>query len=69
MNFVLRGTDFYESFSRSGKYYIRFVDAKFAMPKTEKQIDWEFVCLDILEYAAEHDDIVIGFDTEAGKSL
>ncbi|MCJ1476277.1 hypothetical protein MMC13_004943 [Lambiella insularis] len=68
MNFLLRGTDFYESFHRSEKYYVRFVDAKFSLPKTAEKADWEFVYLDLLEYPAEHDDIVIGFDTEAGKS-
>ena len=66
MNFVLRGTDVFESSSRSGKYYIRFVDAKFAMPKSSKEVDWDFLCLDAPEYPAEHDDIVVGFDTESG---
>ncbi|MCJ1394348.1 hypothetical protein MMC18_007226 [Xylographa bjoerkii] len=64
MNFVLRGIDTYEAFTRSEKHYIRFVDAKFSALKDDKHHDWEFVCLDLLEYAGEHDDIVIGFDTE-----
>ncbi|MCJ1403843.1 hypothetical protein MMC11_007066 [Xylographa trunciseda] len=64
MNFILRGVDVYEAFTRSQKHCIRFVDAKFAALKDDKHHDWEFVCLDVLDYAAEHDDIVIGFDTE-----
>lgn len=66
MNFVLKGTDELESFARSGKFYIRFVDAKFAMPKSQKELGGEFVCLDTPEYPGEHDDIVIGFDSEEG---
>lgn len=64
MNFVLRGVDTYEAFTRSEKYYIRFVDAKFSALKDDTHHDWEFVCLDLLEYAGEHDDIFIGFNTE-----
>ncbi|MCJ1281009.1 hypothetical protein MMC26_000327 [Xylographa opegraphella] len=64
MNFVLRGVDTYEAFTHSGKHYIRFVDAKFAALKDDKHHDWEFVCLDLLEYAAEHDDVVVGFSSE-----
>ena len=69
MNFALKGTDVFESFSRSGKFYIRLVDAKFSMPKGEKEDDCNFICLDIVEYPSEHDDIVIGFETEAGEYL
>ncbi|MCJ1421629.1 hypothetical protein MMC32_007995 [Xylographa parallela] len=64
MNFVLRGVDNYEAFTHSGKYCIRFVDAKFTALKDGTHHDWEFVCLDLLDYAGEHDDIVIGFNTE-----
>ncbi len=68
MNFELRSTDTFETFSRSGKHLIRFVDAKFTMPKSrEKEVNWEFICLDMPEYPAEHDDIVVGFDTEEGQ--
>jgi hypothetical protein len=70
MNFTLKSTDFFESSSRSGKYSLRIVDAKFAMPKTRREgetgIDHEFVCLDMPEYPGEHDDITIVFDNEAG---
>ena len=67
MNLVLRSTDAFEPFAKSGKFYIRLVDAKFAMPKLEKVETWRFVCLDSPEYPGEHDDIVVGFDGEEGK--
>lgn len=70
MNFTLKSTDTFESSSRSGKYSLRIVDAKFAMPKTrgegESGTEHEFVCLDMPEYPGEHDDITIVFDNEAG---
>lgn len=67
MNFVLKGTDSMESFMRSGKFWIRYVDAKFALPKTEEDPSSDFLCLDMPEYPIEHDDISIAFDSEAGK--
>jgi hypothetical protein len=67
MNFVLKGTDNFEAFSRSGKYGVRIVDAKFALPKSNEETGSEFVCLDMPEYPGEHDDITIGFDSETGK--
>lgn len=66
MNFALKSTDVFESFSRSGMYYIRIVDAKFALPKTGDDPGRDFVCLDIPEYPAEHDDILVGFEVEDG---
>lgn len=68
MNFVLKGTDTLESFGRSGKFCIRLVDAKFALPKTEDDPASDFVCLDMLDYPSEHDDITIAFDSEADRS-
>ncbi|KUJ22742.1 uncharacterized protein LY89DRAFT_777792 [Mollisia scopiformis] len=68
MNFTLKSTDVFETSSRGGKYSVRIVDAKFAMPKAregEHGIDHEFVCLDMPEYPGEHDDITIVFDSEA----
>ncbi|POS83411.1 hypothetical protein EPUL_006142, partial [Erysiphe pulchra] len=65
MNFVLRSTDIFENSSRSGKFSLRIVDAKFALPKVrtgETTLDHEFVCLDMPEYPGEHDDISIHFD-------
>ncbi|CAI7611790.1 unnamed protein product [Penicillium bialowiezense] len=68
MNFVLKGTDIMESFGRSGKFGIRMVDAKFALPKKDEDPSSNFVCLDMPEYPIEHDDIAISFDTEAARA-
>lgn len=68
MNFILRSTDIFENSSRSGKYSLRIVDAKFALPKVRTEdtiLDNEFVCLDMPEYPGEHDDISIHFDNES----
>ena len=71
MNFALKSTDVFETSSKSGKFAVRIVDAKFALPKTDAHegagIDGRFVCLDP-EYPGEHDDIVIVFDSEPGMS-
>ncbi|KAL8736344.1 MAG: hypothetical protein Q9181_002472 [Wetmoreana brouardii] len=67
MNFVLKSTDVFESFSRSGMSYVCFVDAKFALPKSEADSNHDHVCLDLPEYPGEHDDITIGFETQHGK--
>lgn len=66
MNFALKSTDVFESFNRSGKFCIRIVDAKFALPKEGEGARRKFVCLDRPDYPGEHDDIAIAFDTEAG---
>ncbi|KAL8989846.1 MAG: hypothetical protein Q9177_001361, partial [Variospora cf. flavescens] len=55
MNFVLKSTDVFQSFSRSGTPYICLVDAKFALPKEQSDPDHEFVCLGMPEYPAQHD--------------
>lgn len=68
MNFVLKSTDNFESFNRSGKYGIKIVDAKFALPKNSDDESADFVCLDMPEYPGEHDDITIGFDSENGMT-
>lgn len=72
MNFVLKITDHFESFSKSvaksEQYYIRIVDAKFALPRKALEPASDFVCLDTPEYPSEHDDVTIGFDCEAGKA-
>ncbi|EAS33428.3 uncharacterized protein CIMG_04452 [Coccidioides immitis RS] len=64
MNFVLKSTDNFESSSRPGKYAIKLVDAKFALPRGNDDEFAEFVCLDMPEYPGEHDDITIYFDSE-----
>ena len=66
INFALKSTDVFESFNKSAKFYIRIVDAKFALPKDGEGAKRKFVCLDMPEYPGEHDDITIAFDTEAG---
>lgn len=66
MNFVVKGTDRMEPSGRGGKFGIRIVDAKFALPRTEEDASSDFVCLDMPEYPMEHDDITIAFDSETG---
>ena len=67
MNFVLKTTDNFESLTRSEHYCMRIVDAKFALPKRSTEKNHNFLCLDMPEYASEHDDITIAFESEAGK--
>ena len=69
MSFQLHGADIFEATFKSSKYCLRFIDAKFALPKSpdNTEMAWDFICLDAPEYPAEHDDVVIGFDTEQGK--
>ncbi|PMB69378.1 hypothetical protein BM221_004018 [Beauveria bassiana] len=73
MNFVLKGTDVYESFQRSGKAGIKFVDAKFPLPRLPEDKDEEidddmaFVCLDLPDLPGEHDDVSIVFEKELGE--
>ncbi|KAL4771016.1 hypothetical protein BDW60DRAFT_71610 [Aspergillus nidulans var. acristatus] len=67
LNFVLKSTDTFEAFNRSGKYGVRIVDAKFALPKTDDDPSSAFLNLDMPEYPSEHDDITIAFDTEADR--
>lgn len=66
MNFALKFTDCFETFTRSSAFLVRFVDAKFSLPKGELDPARDFVCLDMPEFPGEHDDIVIGFDNEQG---
>ncbi|KAL8713233.1 MAG: hypothetical protein Q9220_002754 [cf. Caloplaca sp. 1 TL-2023] len=69
MSFVLRSTDVFESFTRSGSFYLCIVDAKFALPKTESGFTSQSLCLDQPDLPAEHDDITIGFDTEEAQDV
>ena len=68
MNFVLKMTDVFETSSKSGSFLLRIADAKFALPKEEKDPARNFLCLDVPDYPSEHDDITIGFDNEEGMS-
>ncbi|KAL9615373.1 MAG: hypothetical protein Q9167_000201 [Letrouitia subvulpina] len=66
MNFILKSTDKFESFSHSRQYCIRIVDAKFALPKSTSDPWRDFICLDLPDYPSEHDDVTITFGSEAG---
>ncbi|THD00111.1 hypothetical protein EYZ11_000436 [Aspergillus tanneri] len=68
MNFVLKGTDTLENFGRAGKFGVKIVDAKFALPKNDNDPTSDFLCLDMPEYPIEHDDISIAFDSEADRT-
>ncbi|PGH06293.1 hypothetical protein GX51_02490 [Blastomyces parvus] len=69
MNFVLKSTDIFESFNhRSGKFGVKIVDAKFALPSPADDPAAGFVCLDMPEYPGEHDDITIAFDSENDRA-
>ena len=72
MGMVLKGTDVFEAFGKGNKAGLKLVDAKFPLPKVpedgnEHTDDMAFVCLDMPDYAGEHDDSSIVFDDEAGK--
>ena len=66
MNFVLKVTDVFESFTKAGMFFLRIADAKFALPKGPEVAGMDYLCLDTPEYPSEHDDITIGFDNEHG---
>ena len=79
--FQIRSTDTFERVkgdSKGKKWGVKFVDAKFKLSRHEKgevegdaggleKVRKRFVNLEGLEYAEEHDDISIGFETEAGE--
>jgi hypothetical protein len=72
MGFLLKSTDVFEKAEKSGKQAVKLVDAKFPLPpEAEKGRPPDparrFVCLDMPEYAGEHDDITVGFNSEDGK--
>ncbi|KAH8675552.1 hypothetical protein BX600DRAFT_507781 [Xylariales sp. PMI_506] len=72
MGFVLKGTDVFESSGRGGKSSLKISDAKFPLPRVpvdggEKTDDMAFVCLDLPDYAGEHDDISILFEDEGER--
>ncbi|KAF4984805.1 hypothetical protein FDECE_17022, partial [Fusarium decemcellulare] len=72
MNFILKGTDVYENIQRSSKSGIKFVDAKFPLPRlpADKDGDYDdmaFVCLDLPDLPGEHDDISIYFEKESDR--
>ncbi|OTB02306.1 hypothetical protein M426DRAFT_24787 [Hypoxylon sp. CI-4A] len=67
MGFVLKGTDVFESFNRNGKAGLKLAEAKFPLPRVTQENgadidDTAFLCLDMPDFAGEHDDITILFD-------
>lgn len=85
MVFAVKGSDEFERIKpdKSGKHCVRLIEAKFSLPKKEKYeqddngqgfkfspaVKRRFVNLEGLDYAEEHDDIVIGFDSEQGEYI
>ncbi|KAK9415310.1 hypothetical protein SUNI508_02158 [Seiridium unicorne] len=76
MGYVLRGTDVYEASGKMGKATLKFVEAKFPLPKGgdssekgghPKGDEDRFLCLDMPDYAGEHDDISIVFEDEGER--
>ena len=70
---------------KGGKYNVKLVEAKFSLPRTDKgsgtddeehdpdaldaALTRRFVNLECLDYAEEHDDITVGFDSEEGTII
>lgn len=70
MNFALKETDTFEKTTKGVQTFLRIVDAKFPLPSGGKKDvgdEHGFVCLDLLEYPAEHDNITIGFEHETDE--
>ncbi|KAF2815907.1 uncharacterized protein BDZ99DRAFT_406306 [Mytilinidion resinicola] len=84
MNFQLKSMDVFEKHEKGGRFLLKLVDAKFALPVEErkgegkigqaegKQGGWagarrRFVCLDVVEYPGEHDDVTVGFESAAER--
>lgn len=74
MNFSIKSMDVFEKIDKRGEWALRLVDAKFALAGGKGEgregkgvVKSRFACLDLLEYAGEHDDITIGFGTKEGK--
>lgn len=69
--FQVKSTDNFESIkgdNKNKKWGIKLVDAKFTLPSEESvdKLKRRFINLEGLEYAEEHDDITVGFETEQG---
>lgn len=82
MNFRIKPTDSFETFAKSGKFGVKFNEAKFALPETagsekkdqdgnvgEERITRQeaFIGTDLLDWVSENDDILMTFETEAGE--
>lgn len=80
LNFQLKAVDVFERHegkTGKGKYGVKLVDVKFSLPKLDKEekastadgkgrVERKFVSLDMLEPPAENDDVLVGFEEEAG---
>lgn len=77
LNFQIKNTDVFEHFEKGGEYCVRLVDAKFALPLVEQSEEHDnrpkqrnpgaqFTCIDYLDYASEHEDIIVSFNTMTG---
>ncbi|CZT20784.1 uncharacterized protein RCC_06642 [Ramularia collo-cygni] len=69
MCFRVKSTDVFESFSGKKSFGVKFVDAKFTLPKEEGREEPKrlFINLEGLDYAEEHDDISVGFEREEDR--
>lgn len=71
MSFALKETDVYHTLAKG--CLLKLVDAKFSLPvavqEGMREEELGFACLDVMEYPGEHDNIVISFNSDLGKSL
>ncbi|KAF2168525.1 hypothetical protein M409DRAFT_53188 [Zasmidium cellare ATCC 36951] len=68
--FQIKSTDVFESVkgdNKNKKWGVKMVDAKFTLPSEESEDKRRFINLEGLEYAEEHDDITVGFETEQDR--
>ncbi|KAL1589826.1 hypothetical protein WHR41_01779 [Cladosporium halotolerans] len=77
--FQIKSTDVFETVKGDGKnkkWAVKMVDAKFSLPaaiskgdepSVEEKARRRFVNLEGLDYAQEHDDITVGFDSEEAR--
>jgi hypothetical protein len=76
--FQIKTTDVFETIKGDGKnkrWAVKMVDAKFTLPppqgkdeifSPEEKAKRRFINLEGLDYAQEHDDITVGFDSQEG---
>ncbi|KAK4504414.1 hypothetical protein PRZ48_005330 [Zasmidium cellare] len=70
--FQVKSTDTFESVkgdNKNKKWGVKLVDAKFTLPNedNEDKLKRRFINLEGLDYAEEHDDITVGFETERDR--
>lgn len=76
MNFQIKSMDVFEKIDKKSDSGLRLVDAKFSLPggkgegrEGKNVIKSRFVCLDMPEYAGEHDDITVFFSSREGEFI